>query len=331
MMPDSIIKMQLGLLEPSRRDILDYYKETTSAYELYHKLGLVNNPGFRSHPEKEISDWLASMGIEHAANDRRVIKPKEIDIIIPGHKIGIEFNGLYWHDSFRMIDKSYHQKKVLAAREAGWQLIQVWEDDWVYKEPIIKSIIRAKLGLFDRKIHARKCSVVRLCSLDAIAFFEANHLKGLQQPPSCSYGLMHDGELMMAISLRTNRGEWELQRMASKLDTFVAGGFSKLLAAFDREYGQPIKSYADLDIANGRSYEACGFILQGITPPSYWYFDMETGRRMARQAMQKHKLKSLLPEVYDAALSEEEIVLASDRFYRHHNAGNLVYYRPAMA
>ena len=331
MMPNNIIKMQLGLVEVSRQVINEYYTNPTSAYELYHKLGLVNAPGFRSYPEKEISDWLASMGIEHSANDRNVIKPKEIDIIIPSHKIGIEFNGVYWHDSLRMIDKQYHQDKCLAAREAGWQLVQVWEDDWVYKEPIIKSIIKAKLGLFDKKIHARKCSVVRLSSFDAIAFFEANHLKGLQQPPSCSYGLMLDGELVMAISLRTNRGEWELQRMASKLDTFVAGGFSKLLAAFDREYGQPIKSYADLDIANGRSYEACGFILQSITPPSYWYFDMETGQRVARQSMQKHKLESLLPDVYDTSLSEEEIVLASDKFYRHHNAGNLVYVRPAMA
>jgi arsenate reductase-like glutaredoxin family protein len=54
-------------------------------------------------------------------NDKSLIKPYEIDILIPDLKLGIEYNGTYWH-KFRD-----HTIKPLLMKERGYRLIQVFE------------------------------------------------------------------------------------------------------------------------------------------------------------------------------------------------------------
>ena len=51
--------------------------------------------------EKEMFNWLKSFNLDIIENDRTLIG-KEIDIYLPDFKIGIEFNGLYYHsDKFK--------------------------------------------------------------------------------------------------------------------------------------------------------------------------------------------------------------------------------------
>lgn len=69
-------------------------------------------------------------------NERKIIKPLEIDIYIPELMIGIEYNGEYWHsdekiqESKNMPAKAYHQLKIDKAFEKGILLLIVWEKDW---------------------------------------------------------------------------------------------------------------------------------------------------------------------------------------------------------
>lgn len=79
-------------------------------------------------------------------NNWTIIKPYQLDIIIPNEKIAIEFNGNYWHsDKFMLKNhnltaKEYHNMKYLMAKEQGYELLFVWEYDW-YEEP--ENIINA--------------------------------------------------------------------------------------------------------------------------------------------------------------------------------------------
>ena len=55
-------------------------------------------------------------------------KYKEIDIYLPKLKIGIEYNGIYWHsDTF--VDKFYHKEKLDFFKSKGIRLIQIFEDE----------------------------------------------------------------------------------------------------------------------------------------------------------------------------------------------------------
>jgi len=74
---------------------------------------------------------------------------------LPDLKIAFEFNGLYWHNEEHK-PNNYHLNKTELCEEKGIQLIHIWEDDWRYKQDIVKSMILNKLGKTPNKIYAQK-------------------------------------------------------------------------------------------------------------------------------------------------------------------------------
>ena len=97
--------------------------------------------------EAEIRDFVQSLGFSvQKTYISGMSASGEIDIFIPEKNIGIEYNDCYWH-SAKFKDKYYHQKKTLLAREQCIELIHVWEDWWMGKRDIVKSILSARLGL----------------------------------------------------------------------------------------------------------------------------------------------------------------------------------------
>lgn len=80
----------------------------------------------KSKAEQYIIDNLNYTGaITH--NDRTIIRPKEIDIYLPDLKIGIEYNGTYWHSIEAGTDKYAHRNKSLTCRKLGIRLIHIYE------------------------------------------------------------------------------------------------------------------------------------------------------------------------------------------------------------
>ena len=53
---------------------------------------------YTSNGEHEISQFLDELGIKHSKN-KSIINPFEIDLYCDDYKIGIEYNGTYWHSS----------------------------------------------------------------------------------------------------------------------------------------------------------------------------------------------------------------------------------------
>jgi putative hef-like homing endonuclease len=275
----AVLEMFLGLAEPN----IDIVKRDISNYHWYARsLGLEIAPAKVSDQEKELGEFVSSL-CECEFNNRTVITPKELDIWIPSKNIAIEYNGEYWHDSDR-VGKTYHKDKTVSCEEKGVQLLHIWAYDWNNKQDIMKSIIRSKLGKSD-VLYARKCQVKIVDNNDVRDFFNNTHLKG-HRNASITFALMFDDEIVMAMSFSRHREyEWELTRMASKLNTTVVGGMSKLLAAFRKHTNaKSVMSYVDRDISNGKSYYACGFELLKTTEPSYWYVGEEI---IPRQSLDK--------------------------------------------
>lgn len=80
----------------------------------------------KSKAEQYIIDNLNYTGtITH--NDRTIIRPKEIDIYLPDLKIGIEYNGTYWHSIEAGTDKYAHRNKSLTCRKLGIRLVHIYE------------------------------------------------------------------------------------------------------------------------------------------------------------------------------------------------------------
>lgn len=257
--------------------------------------------------------------IQHCRNLIRSSKGacSELDIYLPSKKVAIEYNGIYWH-AFK--DKNYHLHKTEECEKLGIRLIHVWEDLWLSKKEIYKSIIASALGVYERRIYARNCECRSLTNIDYEEFLNINHIQGSVKS-SIRLGLYYKGELVQVAGWGKSRfksGEVELYRMCTELNTQVIGGFSKLIKHSELK---EFVSYVDRSLFSGQGYLSSGFTLRGTTQVGYFYHDSNPrSTRISRYQAQKHKLKSWLPK-FDEALTEEEN-MQSNGYSKLYDCGN---------
>ena len=239
----------------------------------------------------------------------------EIDIYLPDINIGFEFNGLFWH-SDRFKDKNYHLEKTNYFEKRNIRIINIWEDDWVTKNDIIKSQINNFLKL-STKIPARKCNVMEIENKTARNFLDSNHIQGSYKQIIKSFGIFYKNELVSIMTFDHFEGrkrmiddEWNLSRFCNKLGFSVIGGASKLFKNFILKY-QPkrIISYADKDWSTGNLYEKLGFMKSYETKPDYKY--VTNYKRTHKSNFKKLEKDSKIefPKVYDCGKIKYEIFL----------------------
>jgi hypothetical protein len=243
----------------------------------------------------------------------------EIDVYIPEHKLGIEHNGIFYHsDKFKTND--YHLKKTKKCAEVGIDLIHIFEDEWINKKGIVKSLIKNKLNLINNKLYARKCKIKEIDNKLYKQFLDDNHIQGYATA-KIKIGLFYEDELVSVISFGKQRlvmgyknnkdNEYELIRFCNKLNTVVIGGFSKLLKYFIKTYKPNyIVTYANRRFYKGNIYLNNGFTFIGETKPNYFYSHKHTYKRYYRFNFRKDKL---IKEGYDPNKTEKEIM--SERGY----------------
>lgn len=256
-----------------------------------------------SRPEQEIREFVESLGLSVVTT---TIERKQIDILVPELKLGIEFNGLYWH-SDKFISSTYHKEKSDLCRTNGIRLVQIFEDEWNLKKDIVKEKLRYLLRKSQAiKIGARKTKIVNVSSKEAGLFLDKYHLQG-NCASKFSFGLMFNNTLVAIASFSTNRfnrKEIELIRYATNYNYLVAGGLSRLINHFSKSTGiKEIVSYSDNRWYTGTSYEKAGFIKILETKPGYYW--NKNGVRINRMKMMKHNLKKVLPN-FSPELTEEE-------------------------
>lgn len=281
----------------------------------------------KSYSEKELVDFVKSIySDEIMENTKRIIPPKELDIYIPKMKLAIEYNGLYWHDE-NHVDRNYHLTKTNMCNEKGIDLIHVFEDDWLYKKEIVKSMIASRLGIYKEKIFARKCQIKKIEKDQAKIFFDENHLQGFTYG-DLYLGLIFNDELIQCICI--NKKGWrdgnvELTRMVTKLNTQVVGGFSKLMKHISDyiEY-KSITSYVYKAWFNGKGYIESGFKIVKENSPSYSY--VVNGRRVHKSHFRKDKIKKMFErgelEFYDSDKTEHENMI-ENKIYRIYDCGTM--------
>lgn len=273
-----------------------------------------------SAKEKQVLDFVKEVySGEVIENCRTVIKPYEFDIYIPSLHLAVEFNGTYWH-SAELKPKNYHLEKTLACAERGVRLIHVFEWEWDQNEALIKSLLLKALGVHQKTIYARQCTVTPISQSDYRAFLSLHHLQGPVNS-SIRLGLIYENEPVMVAGWgrsRFNSKEMELHRLCTKEGLNVAGGFSKLIAHCGLNQ---FISYVDRAHFTGDGYRKCGFIETGFTSPGYRWVN-EDGISISRQMAQKSRLPKLLGEEYDPEMTEVENMVANG-WHQVFDCGNL--------
>lgn len=277
--------------------------------------------------EKELGEYIKSLGFDCINNDRALLNDnKEIDCLIPSKKLAIEFDGLYWHNELNK-NKFYHLNKSNECGDKGFHLIHIFEDEWIYRKNIWKSMLSNFLGVCQNKIYARKCDIKEIDSKTSNEFLSNNHLQG-KCGGSVRLGLYYNGELVSMMLFGKSRHfvgngkhEWELLRFCSKLNTVVIGGASKLLNYFTKNYDwKNIVSYADKRWSTGKIYETLNFKKYNESKPNYYY--VIGNERKYRFNFRK----SVLEKKYNCPkeISEHNFCL-SQNWYRIYDCGCLCY------
>lgn len=279
--------------------------------------------GNRSEIEKQICEFLDIKNINHTTNDKIGEEQIEIDILLSDYNIGIELNGLYWHNEL-FKNKDFHLNKTKISNKCGISLIHIFEDEWVYKKDIVKSIILNKVLKTENKIFARQCLIKEIDSKISKSFLENNHIQGNVQS-SVRLGLYYNDSLVSVMSFSKGRvlmggkkNEWELNRFCNQINLNVVGGSSKLLSYFIKKYKpEIIISYSDIRLYGGEMYSKLGFINKSTSLPNYWY--VVNGIRKHRFNYRK---SILIKEGFDKTITEKQIML-NRKIYRIYDCGNV--------
>ena len=278
-----------------------------------------------STPQQELHEFLNNFNLLIKYNDRTLISPLELDVVIPDKSLAIEFNGTYWHSDVKR-SKFYHIHKTNKCNNKNYKLIHIWEWDWIHKKDIIKGRLTNLLEKNIPRIYARNCIVKEIDNQICSSFLDTYHLQG-NIISKIKLGLYYNNELISVMTFSKPRFnsqcDWEMLRFCSKFGIHIIGGASKLLKYFERKYNpNSILTYADRCWSTGDVYKKLGFEFIQNTPPNYFYY--KNGYRYSRYQCQKHKLIKILGENFDPSLTEYEN-MRNNNFSRVFDCGNMVF------
>ncbi len=284
-------------------------------------------PSKQGHLPEQIQLFLEELGYvvgeDFVINDRQAIKPLEIDFYFPNQKVGIEVNDLLTHNSSftpyvaqTPKPKNYHTEKSLKAKEKGIRLIHAWEH--YFNNPqqyeVLKNAIKHALGITSNRVYARNTYVKEVPNVTLKDFFNTNNIQGFRGAKT-AYALFDKktDEVLMAYSVGAshfahNKYDMELIRGASKLDTTIVGGASKLWK-FIIDNNPEVNSivyYIDRNIYNGSSISTLEGNLELVsTQVGFWNYFVDNGEMKNRQPSKHKEIKELVAqgriwEVYNA-------------------------------
>ena len=248
-------------------------------------------------------------------NTKAIIPPQELDVYLPDLNLALEYNGLWFHSSLFLPD-NYHRDKTEECQKRGIRLIHVFEDDWMYRRPIVEDILRTAIDPHHRqRVYARRCSIETLDLKTTNDFLEKNHLQGGVLTQTVAYGLMFDDTFIALVSLVRYRDGYVLQRYSVRLGYTVLGAFSRLLCHFIRQNSpQKIVTYCDRSVFTGDIYRRAGFQRVRTNRPQFTFLDVQHHHRLPKQVLRRRgtgyqRQQDPMPRVYGCGLDVWELNL----------------------
>lgn len=254
--------------------------------------------GLYGKTQKELQDWLNSFGFNFGPNHQLLGNGQEIDMYDASKKLAIEYCGLYWHNecSPEPRNQNYHYNKYKKCLYQGIQLLTIFSDEWDTRQFQCKSHLKSLLGVIDRRLYARKCTISELDRADARKFFQDYHIQGKNNLGIVYFGLLFENEVVGVMSLGRHNRQYSnalvLDRLCFKDGVQVIGGASKLLKHCvewaKQQKHESIISFSDNRWSVGKVYEALKFKMEHEYRPDYSYVEVERpDSRLSKQSQKK--------------------------------------------
>jgi hypothetical protein len=207
----------------------------------------------KSIPEKCIRDYI-NQYYETENNTRKYLKSREIDIYIPELKIGVEFNGNFYHNEYAK-PKNYHQEKSLLAEEKGIFIYHIFEYEWNTNRLKILHELNHLLKIDEETIDENDLTVKVFDGNDVVVnAYKNDELTAFMK--FCKSAVY----------------EYELAEYWVK-DGYNLSSGEILFKAFIESYKpKTIISYSSIGKEKDEVYTQLGFELNGLEEPDYIWF-----------------------------------------------------------
>lgn len=254
----------------------------------------------RQQEQKRVASIIRDMGFTVDINDRSIIAPLELDIVIPDKKLAIEFNGSYWHSEACLdheVARLKHLEKTRMCQNAGYRLFHIFEHQWKERESQILNFLKSILSICDKSVFARKC---QLTNDSCREFLDKNHIQGYGNRTIQYFNLIFENRIVGTMTASSHHRQNAnddvvvLNRLCFEDGIQVTGGASKLFSAFtkwakENNY-KSIVSWSDNLWTEGNVYKQLGFIMEQEYAPDYFYWDIKKHIAMSKQSQQKKKV-----------------------------------------
>ena len=227
----------------------------------------------RSKAETEIINILKPLNCEQG--NRAILEGKEIDVYIPSLKLGIEYNGLWWHSEAFGKNKYYHLNKLEECKRKGIKLIQIFEDEWINHKNICENKLKYICNLNKTQtIKENEYSIQQVTNKqDVCDFLETYSLQGKIKFSVC-IGVYDKNNLIGLMTFkRLKENNWKINGIAVNFNYTIDKFKENILSYFMNQY-KPHNITITLDRRwddDKEIYNKLGFRLSSIISPKCYY------------------------------------------------------------
>jgi hypothetical protein len=205
---------------------------------------------------------------ECVSNCRNIIPNAEIDIYLPSVKIGVEFNGLYWHSNL-FLPSDYHYKKYKLGQKHNVTIIQIFEDEWEYnRDAVLNTIFRYSYTSSNQESLAAS----KISTEAAKAFLLNTSL--IDDTGNDYIGIFKHGILAGVLSFTEDKNTINIVNFGT-----TANYIDILNAGLDILKNKNIVFYDDNRFSIGNHLKNIGFSIDNFIDPRRWYVDTKSIKR----------------------------------------------------
>lgn len=195
-------------------------ESTLFSFIKYHKCEklIKNIPTRGSAEQRKIEYFLEDNNIKIVTNTRyNFLNGKEIDIMIPELNIGIEYNGLFWHNiNNQKIHMNYHYDKYFNCKQNNIQLLQIQSYELTLNEKYVKSYITHYI-LKQSKSLPKNCQILELSENNAKMFYKQNSILEENIENCKHFSIVKNNKTFGVFSYRETKDEIILVKYSAKL------------------------------------------------------------------------------------------------------------------
>lgn len=269
------------------------------------------------------TELFESINVENKLQtNRNIITGFEIDIYLPEFKVGIEYNGMYWHSEQKGIDKFYHLDKTILAENEGIFLIHIFEVEWLFRRKQVLALIEKCIGLCSRTIHTDDLIITNISDTIMNSFIDENSIHFSISYNEKKVGAFYNEELVAVMALKHFKDKDIVTKFCEKNDIYFNGDiFGKMLNVFN--VLNTVFYYPDRRFhrVNDEKILKSGFSFEGGTEPELLYnkkMNFIHSQNIHRKNIQNFVLH------YDNSLSIYENMILNG-YFSIWNCGKLVY------